>query len=187
MRLKKLIIQGILLPLLVIGFGIASITGAYATSNNNNNPPTQSQVGFATKVADRMQTELFAALLNEFEFTATSPDPDKVPVGNHAISLIFNDKNRDMRLIGTVKPLRKNDLPSDDFERTANMKTLAGVLTIDKPYTSVERVKDQWYYRRAVPLSNFSPACVLCHTNFGKTPNANEWVGALALRVPIKK
>jgi hypothetical protein len=181
MRLKKLVMRGILLPAIVIGLIVASMTGAFAS--HPNNPPTQSQVAFATIVADRMQSELFSALTNEFEFTTTSTLPNKVQVGNQAISLIFNDKNRDMRLIGALQPLSQNDLPRDDFERNANAKALAG----GQASTSVEQVNGKWYYRRSVPLSNFSPSCALCHTNFGKTPNPNEWVGALALRVPIKQ
>jgi len=51
-------------------------------------------------------------------------------------------------------------------------------------YTDVQRVDGRWYYRRSVALSNFHPACGLCHTNFGPT-NSRQWVGALMLRVPV--
>jgi hypothetical protein len=180
MRLKKLVMRGILLPAIVISLIVASMTSAFA--GHGNNPPTQNQVAFATIVADRMQSELFSALTNEFEFTTTSTLPNKVQIGNQAISLIFNDKNRDMRLIGTLEPLSQNDLPRDDFERTANAKALAG----ENIFAKVEQVNGKWYYRRSVPLSNFSPSCALCHTNFGAT-NPDQRVGALALRVPIQQ
>jgi hypothetical protein len=55
------------------------------------------------------------------------------------------------------------------------------------PFEAVEQSQDDnngWFYRRSKPLSNFHPACVICHSNFG-TENPKEWVGALTLRVPI--
>jgi hypothetical protein len=181
MRLRKLVLRGILLPVFVIGLVIAGMKGAFAF--HPSMPPSKAQVEFAEAVSKRMESELFSALVNEFTFTVESNLPNKVELGNQAVSLIFNDKNRDMRLIGTQKPLRQSDLPSDNFERQANALALAG----GQAATSVEQVDGKWYYRRTVPLSNFSPSCALCHTNFGKTPNPNEWVGALALRVPIQR
>ena len=105
-------------------------------------------------------------------------------------ALIFNDANRDMRLIGTFSPLLggKNDLPADSFERASLAQALAG-----NPMTSVEKRAGEWVYRRTVPLSNtFHPNCVLCHTNFTQgffddTNNPEQWVGELVLTVPIKR
>jgi hypothetical protein len=64
-----------------------------------------------------MLNELVAALFQEFDETT----PDNVAEGKQAISRIFNDGNRSMRLIGTFAPLQggNNDRPSDRFERQA--------------------------------------------------------------------
>ena len=107
--------------------------------------------------------------------------------GKQAISLIFNDLNRDIRLIGTFAPLLggANDRPSGSFERTALNLALTG-----QPHTAVQ-INNTWYYRRSVPLSNtFHQNCVLCHTNFtpaffNSANNPGQWVGALVLGVPI--
>ena len=85
-----------------------------------------------------------------------------------------------MRLVGVLQPLRTNDVPQDSFETTALARAMTGA-----NYTDVQKVDGKWYYRRSVPLSNFHPACAMCHTNFGPV-NANQWVGALMLRVPVR-
>ena len=139
----------------------------------------------ARQTSELMVNELVAALFKEFDETT----PENVPHGKQAISLIFNDANRDMRLIGVFPPLQggANDLPSDSFEQRSLALALQG-----QPNTSVERVGGRWYYRRSIALSNtFHQACVLCHTNFTpqffqETNNPGQWVGALTLRVPIK-
>jgi hypothetical protein len=126
-----------------------------------------------------------AALFTEFDETT----PDNVEQGKKAISLIFHNANRDMRLIGTFGPLLggNNDLPNDAFEQTALGLALQG-----QTHTSVERVNDRWYYRRSIALSNtLHQNCVQCHTNFTpqffrRTQNPGQWVGALTLRVPIE-
>jgi hypothetical protein len=65
-------------------------------------------------------------------------------------------------------------------------------LTTGEAQTAVQKVNDQWVYRRSVPLSNtLHPNCVLCHTNFTTeffehTNNPNQNVGALVLSVPIR-
>jgi hypothetical protein len=132
-----------------------------------------------------MVNELVAALFQEFNETT----PDNVEQGKQAISLIFNDLNRNMRLIGTAAPLLggENDLPSDSFEEQALRRALKG-----EADTAVQRVNDTWYYRRSVPLSNtFHQNCVLCHANFtqeffDQAHNPGQWVGMLTLAVPIK-
>src|SRR6185369_10179023 len=121
---------------------------------------TTRQVAFAQQVSDLMLNELVAALFKEFDETT----PQNVEHGKQAISLIFNDVNRDMRLVGTFRPLlgKDNDRPSDSFENTALRLALSG-----QPTTAVQQVNDTWYYRRSIPLSNtFHPNCVLCHANF---------------------
>ena len=100
--------------------------------------------------------------------------------GIRSITLIFNNRNKDMRLVGTFDPLQATNRPRDDFESAALARALTGEV-----YTDVQRVDAQWYYRRSVPLSNFKDVCAFCHTNFpaGPTP---DWMGALMLRVPIE-
>lgn len=160
---------------------VAGLTGLGYT----NNHPSQESIAFARTASELMLNELKAALFQEFGETTS----DNVEHGKQAISLIFNDANRDMRLIGTLPPLLGgyNDLPSDSFEQRAMARARRGEDT-----SSVERVDNHWYYRRSMALSNtFHPACVLCHTNFTpqffqQTNNPGQWVGALTLRVPIK-
>jgi hypothetical protein len=160
------------------------VTPIASTQNENGRPPSSAQIAFAQQASDLLLNELLAALFKEFDETT----PQNAGQGKQAISLVFNDLNRDMRLVGTFQPLGgDNDLPSDGFENTALSLALTG-----QPYTAVQQVNDTWYYRRSVPLSNtFHQSCVICHTNFtqdffNSTNNPGQWVGALMLRVPIK-
>jgi len=145
--------------------------------------PSSRQIAFAQEVSDLMVNELVAALFKEFSETT----PENVEHGKQAISLIFNDLNRDMRLIGVFGPLQggANDRPGDAFERTAMEHALTGT-----PHAAVQRINDRWYYRRSVPLSNtMHQACVMCHTNFTTElfqGNPDQWVGALVVGVPIR-
>jgi hypothetical protein len=166
---------------LIIGFAVT--TKAY--TQDDDSPPSSGQIAAAKEVSDLMLNELLAALFKEFDET-TVQNADH---GKQAISLIFNDQNRDMRLVGTIRPLlgKDNDLPSDPFENQALNLARSG-----QPFTAVQQVNDTWYYRRSIPLSNtFHPNCVICHTNFtpqffNSTNNPGQWVGTLVLRVPIK-
>jgi hypothetical protein len=177
MRIRK-IKRAIALATLLAAAGLTGIGGP-------NDSPSSESIAFAQRTSDLMLNELLAALFQEFNETT----PNNVEEGKQAISLIFNDSNRDMRLIGVFPPLQGglNDLPSDLFEQKSLILALKG-----KANTSVERVGNRWYYRRSVALSNtFHQACVLCHTNFTpqffqQTDNPGQWVGALTLRVPIK-
>lgn len=162
---------------------LLSITGLVGFGYTNHQP-SDAAVAFAQKSSDLMLNELLAALFQEFKETT----PGNVKHGKQAISLIFNDANRDMRLIGTIGPLLggANDYPSDPFEQRANNKAMRG-----ENLTSVERVDGRWYLRRSIALSNtFHTACAQCHSNFTpqffqQTNNPGQWVGALTLRVPI--
>lgn len=174
MKVKRVIALAAMLAVpCVVGFGHA------------DNSPSNEEVAFAQRTSDLLLNELLAALFQEFNETT----PNNVEEGKHAISLIFNDANRDMRLIGMFPPLLggANDLPSDSFERRSLALALQG-----EPNSAVERVGARWYYRRSIALSNtFHQSCVLCHTNFtdqffNQTNNPGQWVGALTLRVPIK-
>ena len=138
-------------------------------------PPPAAAVEFAERTSNLMLATLFAALTQEFDETTAA----NVAEGSTSIGLIFNDRNDDMRLVGTLDPLSENDLPADGFEDSALERALTGMAT-----TSVERVRGRWYYRRSIPLSNFRSECSLCHTNFPIGPTS-DWVGALMLRVPI--
>ncbi len=171
MRLRKLVSYGIFVLVFVIGSGFTSIALGY------NYPPPTGQVTFAEQTSDLMLNTLFAALTQEFAETTA----DNVEQGKDSISLIFNDQNKDMRLVGTLNPLEESDRPLDNFERQANALAMVG-----QTYTSVQRVGNKWYYRRSIPLSNFSPKCALCHLNFAAGPTP-DLVGALMLRVPIKE
>jgi hypothetical protein len=177
MRKHSIVFSGVL-SVCVVMFGLAVVANAH-----DDQPPSAGQVAFAQQVSDLMLNELVAALFKEFDETT----PQNVPHGKQAISLIFNDRNRDMRLIGAFGPLLggSNDRPDDRFERTALRQALEG-----NAITNVEQIDDRWYYRRSVPLSNtMHQNCVLCHTNFTSelfANNPDQWVGALVLGIPIK-
>jgi hypothetical protein len=173
----------------ILGAAIAAFTVTLGVTvvvrGEQDRPPSDREVAFATEVSDLMVNELVAALFTEFDETT----PQNVPHGKQAISLIFNDLNRNMRLIGTFGPLLggENDRPADRFEARAMRAALEG-----QAVTDVQSVNDRWFYRRSVPLSNtLHTACVLCHANFTaefftRTNNPGQWVGALVLAVPIR-
>lgn len=170
MRLKKLVVSGILAAVVLTGLGLASAHEATA------GPPSGEQVAFAERTSDLLLATLFAALTQEFDETTV----DNVEEGKHSISLVFNDRNEDMRLVGTFAPIQASNRPNDAFEREAHTLALTG-----QAHTAVQRVSGQWYYRRSIPLSNFRAECALCHANFQPGPTS-DWVGALMLRVPIE-
>lgn len=172
MELKKLAVYGILVTGLLTGLGLT------ASAHDNDDPPSGEQIESAKLTSDLLFATLFAALTQEFDETEATPET--VEEGKRSISLVFNDRNEDMRLVGTFGPLKSNDRPQDAFERKAHKLALSG-----QAWTDVQRVDDQWYYRRSIPLSNFRAACAHCHTNFPAGPTA-DWVGALMLRVPIE-
>lgn len=180
MSQKRRVLVGIVVSSFVAVLGLAVVAKA-----SGDDRPSSRQIAFAQEVSNLMVNELVAALFTEFDETT----PQNVEHGKQAISLIFNDLNRDMRLVGTFGPLLggANDRPNGRFETTALRRALAG-----DPYAAVTKVNDTWYYRRSVPLTNtMHTACVLCHANFtqeffDRTDNPGQWVGALVLGVPIK-
>jgi len=169
----------------VVAGCIAALGLAVVAHANDDHAPSNRQIAFAKDVSALMLNEVVAALFKEFDETT----PDNVEHGKQAISLIFNDLNRDMRLVGAVTPLLggANDRPSDKFETAALRRALAG-----DSYEAVQKVNDTWYYRTSTPLSNtLHTACVACHTGFtddffNSTNNPGQWVGALVLSVPIR-
>src|SRR5215475_15965779 len=169
MRIMK-IKRVIALVALLSGVGLVGIGRA-------DDSPSNESVAFAKKTSDLMLNELLAALFQEFNETTE----DNVEHGKQAISLIFNDSNRDIRLIGTFDPLGGgNNRPSGSFERTALGLALNG-----EAHTAVANLDGRWYYRRSIALSNtFHQNCLLCHTNFTRNffemiNNSGQWVGAL--------
>ena len=166
--LKRVLVCGAVTG--VIAAALVLDTTAYADDH-----PVLQAVATAKGTSDLMLNTLFAALTQEFAETV----PSNVAQGKQSISLIFNDQNKDMRLVGVLNPLHATDIPQDGFEAAALAYAMTG-----QNFDFVQRVDNQWYYRRSVALSNFHPACVMCHTNFGPT-NDKKWVGALMLRVPI--
>ena len=172
--MTKIMSLGIAVASLIVGMG------AVASAQMANQRPSQAKIDFAKGTAQLLQNEIIAALLTEFNETTTA----NAAQGKIAISLIFDNANHAIRLIGELAPIDPANVPRDSFERTAlnNAVNLNGT-----PFEAVEQSQDgnnDWFYRRSIPLSNFHPACVICHTNFGPQ-NANKWVGALTLRVPI--
>jgi hypothetical protein len=176
MQSRRLITRGILVVGLITVTGLGTGPMLTAIAGGASRPPSDAQVAFAQRTSDLLLATLFAALTQEFNETT----PNNVAEGMRSISLVFNDQNDDMRLVGTFGPLRENDRPRDAFERAALELALTG-----QPSTAVQLNDDQWYYRRSIPLSNFRMECALCHANFppGPTP---DLVGALMLRVPIQ-
>jgi hypothetical protein len=146
-----------------------------ALASERHAGPPEDHIEFSRRTSDLMANTVFAALIQEIDETT----PDNADEGSLSIGLIFNDANRDMRLVGTIDPLRDNDRPSGAFERGALARALTGLET-----TTVQRVSGRWYYRRSLPLSNFREQCAMCHAAFEGLP-ATAWVGALMLRVPI--
>src|SRR5215213_6492656 len=95
-------------------FVLFAVAGLVAYGRVNNDPPTDQEKEVAVQTANLLQKEVFAALLQEFGETT----PENVEQGKQAISLVFHDANRDIRLIGNAAPLLggNNNIPSDQFE-----------------------------------------------------------------------
>src|SRR5262252_9260183 len=115
----------IVLSGLVLALGGTSI----AYTQNDDRPPSKGQIAFAQQVSDLLLNELLAALFQEFNETT----PQNVEHGKQAISLIFNDANRDIRLVGAFGPLQggANDRPADRFETRALKSALSGEASSD--------------------------------------------------------
>jgi len=149
-------------------------TSTAVQESHGHGPDPQDEM-FAAAVADAMIDRLVALLFREFAVTTA----DNAPVGTAAISNIFHDDNKLMRLVGDVQPLRSNDRPRDDFERDALAAAKLG-----NNFSRTERVNGRWWVRKSLAVSTgFSTSCVFCHANFASV--TNPWVGALMVRAEV--
>src|SRR5215467_7219834 len=116
------------------GIAVASLIvgmGAVPFAHGDSPRPTQEKIDFAKGVAQLLQNETIAALLQEFnETTAANAAQGKIAIG-----LIFNDANPAIRLIGNLSPLEANNVPRDSFETTALFNAVNQNGT---PYEAVE-------------------------------------------------
>ena len=130
---KHQVLCGVVITCCLAVCGVAVI--AHATDDET---PSNSQIAFAKDVSNLLVNEVVAALFKEFDETTAQ----NVEHGKQAISLIFNDVNRDIRLVGVFNPLLggANDHPSDGFEATALGRALAG-----QTYDAVQKVNETWY------------------------------------------
>ena len=114
---KHPVLFGVVITGCLAACGLAVV--AHATDDAT---PSTRQVAFAQEVSDLLLNEVVAALFKEFDETT----PENVEHGKQAISLIFNDLNRDIRLVGAFGPLLggNNDRPGDRFETTALRRAL---------------------------------------------------------------
>ena len=161
---------------LAVLIGTAGLAVLKADANSS---PTQVEVDRAAGTSMVLINSLVAGLVNLV--LATSNSGSSIAQGSQALSIIYDDRNENMRLVGQSEPLSENSRPMDSFEVTALSRALAG-----QTYTSVERVMGSWYYRSSVPLANGVAQCAFCHTNFGP-PDAADYKGALMVRVLIPK
>jgi len=76
--------------------GSVALVVSFTTIAQGDTPPNSQQVAFAQRTSNLMLATLFGALLQEFAETT----PDNVEEGKKSISLIFNDANEAMRLVG---------------------------------------------------------------------------------------
>src|SRR5205814_4973380 len=109
---RRLITRGIFVVGLIAVTGLGAGLTLTAIAGGASGPPSDGQVAFAQRTSDLLLATVFAALTQEFDETR----PDNVEEGKRSISLVFNDRNEDMRLVGTFGPLQENDRPRDAFE-----------------------------------------------------------------------
>ena len=88
MSLNRPVLVGVIVTCCLAACGLAVV--AHATDDGT---PSSQQVAFAQQVSDLLVNEVVAALFKEFDETT----PQNVEHGKQAISLIFNDLNREIR------------------------------------------------------------------------------------------
>jgi hypothetical protein len=163
---------------LIAMFALVFASSVGLAQQRSSHPPSDEAIDFAQRTSDLLLNTLFAALTQEFDETT----PVNVEEGKQSISLVFSDSHSNFRLVGTLDPLRANDVPQDNFESRALGLALDG----GQGLTEVQRNNGAWFYRRSIPLSAFRAECALCHSNFVGL-DASDWVGALMLKVPIEQ
>ena len=178
---KHPVLFGVVITACLAACGLAVIAHAH-----DDETPSTRQIAFAQDVSDLLVNEVVAALFKEFDETT----PQNVEHGKQAISLIFNDVNRDIRLIGAFGPLLggANDRPGDRFE-THRAQTARSPARITPPCrrsttpgTIAARFRSATRCTRiACSVTRISRPTSSTHTN-----NPGQWVGALVLGVPIR-
>lgn len=171
---KKILAIGLAAFIAVAGLSMSVLR---ADDDDDGGAPTAAQITFAEETSGTLINSLLAGLVDTF--LATTAVPNNVAEGNQSISLIFDDRNRNIRLVGNLDPLSERNRPRDSFEVDALAAALGG-----GTFTAVEQVSDRFFFRSSVPLANFIAECALCHSNFG-APTGTDWTGALMVRVPI--
>lgn len=156
--------------------GVDEVETATTESAVHHHPPSAADQAFANDVADAMVDRIVTLLFREFAVTT----PANAAVGTAAISNIFDNDNKSMRLVGDVDPLQNSNRPKDDFERDALAAAKGG-----NNFARTEKVNGRWYVRKSIAVATtFSPSCVHCHANFEGL--ANPWVGALMVRAKVE-
>src|SRR5262245_48939756 len=106
MDIKKAVMYGLFVAGLTAGIADT------ANAQSNNESPSAAAIAFAEGTSDLMTQTVVAALVQEIKETT----PANAAQGSQSISLIFDDDNPSLRLVGVNEPLRDNDYPRDDFE-----------------------------------------------------------------------
>jgi hypothetical protein len=97
MTRKHSALFGVLVAGCLTALGLTAVVSA-----GDDDTPSHRQIAFAQDVSNLLFNEVVSALFTEFNETT----PQNVEHGKQAISLIFNDANRDIRLVGTFGPLQ---------------------------------------------------------------------------------
>src|ERR1043165_9437452 len=90
------------LAMLCAAFGTAGlgVTVTAVAIADSSRPPSQAEIQFAQETSDLMTNTVLAALVQEIGETT----PQNHEQGELSIRLVFNDRNHDMRLVGTLDP-----------------------------------------------------------------------------------
>ena len=152
MHLKRLVIHGLLVTGLLTGFGLTAI------AHDDGHPPSTEQIAFAQRTSDLLLATLFAALTQEFDETTV-----RQCGGGQAVHLAGVQRPEQRYAAGRHLRARSRRTTAP---ATPSSVPRSGLRWTGQPPTAVQRVDDQWFYRRSIPLSNFRVECALCHTNF---------------------
>ncbi len=168
--MRKILILGASFAFALAGFSSAVVAA-------DDPPPTPEEEAFAVQTTDKLQDQVLALLLKEFENTTE----ENFEAGNKAISLAFNDFHRYFRLVGELEPIGETSEPQDVFETDALAGALSGL-----GVESLEVCNGKYYFRRSLALQNNDASCAICHQNYASPPD-DAYVGALMFRVPVRE